>query len=310
MGGRFGGSAVQSMSKLIVILRFFGIIMLASSLLEALILRFVVKRSYDWRSLLASFALLLGRGVTDLVPIAIAMPGAYWLYQHRLLEPANYGAWSYVLLFFALELVYYGWHRASHRSRWFWMHHAVHHSPNDFNLSAAYRLGWTAKLMATYIIFSPLAWLGFEPKFIFAAYSLNLAYQFWVHADWVPKLGRLEGVLNTPSAHRVHHAANLEYLDANFGGVLMLFDRLFGSYRPEREGVPIRYGLVKPLRSYNPFHIAFHQFGPMFRDLRGARSPREVCGYLFGPPGWRPDGRGETTEDLRRKSATAVADMA
>jgi sterol desaturase/sphingolipid hydroxylase (fatty acid hydroxylase superfamily) len=304
-----GGSAVQSMSKLVGILRFFGIIMLASSLLEALILRFVVKRQYDWRSSIASFALLLGRGVTDLVPIAIAMPGAYWLYEHRLLEPAKYGAWSYVLLFFALELVYYGWHRASHRSRWFWTHHAVHHSPNDFNLSAAYRLGWTAKLMATYVIFSPLALMGFEPTMVFAAYSLNLAYQFWVHADWIPKLGPLEGILNTPSAHRVHHAANLEYLDANFGGVLVLFDRLFGSYRPERDGVTIRYGLVKPLLSYNPLHIAFHQFGPMFKDLRSARTPREVLGYLFGPPGWRPDGRGETTEDLRRQSVTVAAEL-
>jgi sterol desaturase/sphingolipid hydroxylase (fatty acid hydroxylase superfamily) len=99
--------------------------MLASSLLEALILKFVVKRQYDWRS-------------------SIAMPGTHWLYEHRMLEPSKYGVWSYVLLFFALELVYYGWHRPSHRSRWFWTHHAVHHSPSDFKVSAAYRLGWTS----------------------------------------------------------------------------------------------------------------------------------------------------------------------
>src|SRR5262245_13190183 len=137
------------MNKLFAALQFLGIAMLASSVVEALVLRFVVKKTYDWRSSLASFGLLLGRTVTDFVPIAIAMPGAYWLYEHRILEPQKWGVWSYALLFVSLELVYYWWHRVSHRSRWFWSHHAVHHSPNNFNLAAAYRLGWTAKLMST-----------------------------------------------------------------------------------------------------------------------------------------------------------------
>jgi sterol desaturase/sphingolipid hydroxylase (fatty acid hydroxylase superfamily) len=283
------------------VLAIFGIVMLASAFVEALALRFVLKRRYDWRSSLASFATLLGRGVTDLVPLAIAMPGAYWLYEHRVFEPEQLGIGSFLLLFIGLEFVYYGWHRISHRSRWFWTHHAVHHSPNDFNLSAAYRLGWTSRIMGTYVIFAPLAWIGYEPTTIFLAYSLNLAYQFWIHAEWIPRLGPLEGILNTASAHRVHHAANVEYLDSNFGGVLVVFDRLFGTYRPERDDVEIRFGLVKPLESYNPLRIAFHQFGPLLRDLSKARSPREVIGYLFGPPGWRPDGNGETTEDLRRR---------
>jgi sterol desaturase/sphingolipid hydroxylase (fatty acid hydroxylase superfamily) len=294
------------MGKLGPILQIFGIIMLASSLIEALVLKFVVKRHYDWTSALVSFTLLLGRGFTDLIPIAIAMPGAYWLYQHRLLEPSDYGAWQYLLLFVSLEFVYYWWHRTSHRSRWFWTHHAVHHSPNELTLAAAYRLGWTSRLLATYIIFSPMALLGFEPEKIFLAYSLNLAYQFWVHTDWIPKLGPLEWVLNTPSAHRVHHASNLEYLDANYGGVLIVFDRLFGSYRAERDAVPIRFGLVKPLYSYNPLRVVFHQYIPLFADLRQARSLWEIVGYLFGPPGWRPNGAGETTEDLRRKQAAAT----
>jgi sterol desaturase/sphingolipid hydroxylase (fatty acid hydroxylase superfamily) len=185
----------------------------------------------------------------------------------------------------------------------------VHHSPNDFNLSAAYRLGWTSRIMATYVIFAPLACLGFQPHTIFAAYSLNLAYQFWIHTDWIPRLGFLEGILNTPAAHRVHHAANLEYLDSNFGGVLMIFDRLFGTYRAERDDVTIRYGLVKPLLSNNPFKIAFHQYWPWFSDLRSARSLSEVIGYTFGPPGWRPDGLGQTTEDLRRLAATPLVPM-
>jgi len=289
------------MNNLEKLLGYFGIVLLASSVIEALILKFVVKRAYDWKASLVSFTLLLGRSFTDLIPIALAMPGAYWLYEHRLLEPSKYGVWQYLLLFLSLEFVYYWWHRTSHRSRWFWTHHAVHHSPNNFNLAAAYRLGWTSRLMSTYVIFSPMALLGFQPQTVFAAYSLNLAYQFWVHTDWIPRLGPLEWILNTPSAHRVHHASNLEYLDANYGGVLIVFDLLFGTYRAERNDIPIRYGLVKPLHSYNPLRVAFHQFMPLYIDLRAARSISEVIGYLFGPPGWRPNGAGETTEDLRRR---------
>ena len=132
--------------------------------------------------------------------------------------------------------------------------------------------------------------------------SLNLLYQFWIHATWIPKLGWLEYVLNTPSAHRVHHAANLEYLDANYGGVLIVFDRLFGTYRGERDDLPCRYGLVTPLLSHNPLRIEFHQWLALARDLTAARNMRAVFGALFMPPGWKAEGPGETTEDLRRRA--------
>ena len=291
------------MDALYIALQYLGIAILAFSLLEALTLKFVVRRRYDWRSALASFGVLIGRSVSEAVPIAIAMPGAYWLYNHRIFAPEQLGWLSYVILFVGLEFVYYWWHRLSHRSRWFWINHAVHHSPNELNLAAAYRVGWTARIIATYVIFLPLVLIGFAPQVVFAAYGLNLAYQFWIHTDWMPKLGPLEGVLNTPSAHRVHHASNLEYLDANYGGVLMVFDRLFGTYCAERDDVPIQYGLVTPLHSYNPIKIALHQIAPLVRDLRHARSLRAAMGYLFGPPGWQPDGTGTTTEDLRSRAS-------
>jgi sterol desaturase/sphingolipid hydroxylase (fatty acid hydroxylase superfamily) len=132
--------------------------------------------------------------------------------------------------------------------------------------------------------------LGFPPKAVFAALALNLLYQFWLHTEWVPKLGWLEYVLNTPSHHRVHHAANADYIDRNYGGVLIVFDRLFGTFAAERDDLPCRYGLVTPLVSHNPIRIAFHDWLKMTSDLRGARSGREAIGYLFGPPAWRPDG--------------------
>jgi sterol desaturase/sphingolipid hydroxylase (fatty acid hydroxylase superfamily) len=277
-------------------------IILGVILLEVLAYKFIFKREYGWRSALASLAVALGRQVTRLIPLAFALPGAYWLHEHRLVDASSHGVWSWVVLFLGLEFFYYWYHRLAHRTRWFWLSHAVHHSANELNLLAAGRLAWTSQLTGAYAILSPLALLGFTPESIIAGYALNLQYQFWIHADWIPKLGPLEGILNTPSAHRVHHAANLDYLDANYGGVLLVFDRLFGTYVPEREDLPCRYGLVHPLTTNNPLKIVFHQFGPFLRDVMSARSPREVWGYFFAPPGWRPDGNSETTEDLRRKA--------
>jgi sterol desaturase/sphingolipid hydroxylase (fatty acid hydroxylase superfamily) len=295
------------MDSLSTLLQFFGIAVLAMAVVEAFVLKFAARRNYDWRASLATLGVLAGRAVTEAIPVALAMPGAFWLYEHRLLEPAKFGAWAYLILFLGLEFVYYWWHRISHRSRWFWVNHAVHHTPNELNLVAAVRVGWTARLMATYVVFLPLVWIGFKPEAVFAAYGLNLAYQFWIHTEWMPRLGWLEGILNTPSAHRVHHASNPEYLDCNYGGVLVIFDRMFGSYRAEQPSIPIRYGLVTPLHSYNPIKIALHQCLPLLRDLGSARSLREVAGYLFGPPGWKPDGSGMTTENLRRSLLRAAS---
>lgn len=276
-----------------------------SALLEGAVLTLTGRRDYDWKGAGASLAIAVGRRLTDFVPALFALPGAAWLYDHRLFTWDMREPLSWIVLFFMLEFAYYWFHRASHRVRWFWANHAVHHSPNQFNLSAAYRLGWLGKITLTLVFFSPLALLGFAPEMILLAFAVNLLYQFWIHAEWIPKLGFLEGILNTPSAHRVHHGANVEYLDANYGGVLLIFDRLFGTYVPERDDIKPRYGWVQPILSHNPLRIAFQQWINIFADLRKARSTREVLGYLFGPPGWQPDGNGPTTENLRKQGGAA-----
>ena len=213
-----------------------------------------------------------------------------------------------LLLFVGLEFFYYWFHRASHTVRWFWASHSVHHSPNQFNLAAAYRLGWFGRFTGTSLFFTPLVLLGFTPQTVLTALFLNLLYQFWIHADWIPKLGWLEYVLNTPSTHRVHHARNPEYLDANFGGVLIVFDRLFGTYVAERGDVPCDFGLVSPaVSSRNPFVLNFEPWIGLAKDLASARSPREVWMYLFGAPGWRPDGKGLTTAELRSCAALQLS---
>ena len=277
-------------------------IAVGSALIEGAVLSFTGRRDYDWKGSLVSLAIAAGRRIADFVPALFALPGAAWLYEHRIFSWDMKEPLSWIVLFFSLEFAYYWFHRVSHRSRWFWANHSVHHSPNQFNLSAAYRLGWVGRITLTLIFFSPLAWLGYSPQVILIAFAINLLYQFWIHAEWIPKLGFLEGILNTPSAHRVHHASNLEYLDANYGGVLLIFDRMFGTYIPEREGAPIRYGWVQPITSHNPLRIVFQQWMNIVADLRKANSARDVFGYLFAPPGWQPDGNGPTTANLRRQT--------
>ena len=237
------------------------------------------------------------------MPLAIIAPWMAWAWEHRLFTQSLDNVGSILLLFFGLEFFYYWYHRSSHTTRWFWAGHSRHHSPNQLNLSAAYRLGWLGRLTGSTLFFTPLVLLGFTPTVVLTSLVLNLLYQFWLHADWIPRLGWLEGMFNTPSNHRVHHARNPEYLDANFGGVLVVFDRLFGTYIPERADVPCDYGTITPtVSSRNPFVVNFSPWIGLFKDLRTARSPREVWMYMFGPPGWRPDGEGLTTAEIRRRA--------
>jgi sterol desaturase/sphingolipid hydroxylase (fatty acid hydroxylase superfamily) len=262
---------------------------------------FFWRRSYNWKAYCASVIDIGGReGILNIyLSYGIAVPFIQYTWAHRLYTLDLGTPLEFIVLFFGLEFCYYWFHRLSHRIRLFWAHHAVHHSSNDLNLAAALRYGWTSRIGGSQLFFLPLIWLGFSPTIVFSALTLNLTYQFWLHTDWIGKLGWLEFWLNTASHHRVHHAKNPEYLDANYGGVLIIFDRLFGTFIPEDDAIPCRYGLVKPLLSNNPVIIAFHEWSALLRDLRHTRSWRARWNYLWGPPGWREDGNGYTTKDLR-----------
>jgi sterol desaturase/sphingolipid hydroxylase (fatty acid hydroxylase superfamily) len=219
-----------------------------------------------------------------MIPLSLVGPVFAFAWSHHLFTIPLGRWWSFALLLIGQEFCYYWLHRASHHVRWFWASHAVHHSANDFTLAAAYRLGWTSKLSGEAIFNAPLIWLGFRPEVVAATLLFNLLYQFWLHTEIVPRLGWLEWVLNTPAHHRVHHASNEVYLDKNFGGTLIVFDRLFGTFVDQRADTPCRYGLVKPLVSYNPGFIALHEWAAMARDIWSARTWREKLGCAFGPP--------------------------
>ena len=294
------------MDVLFAILKLAVVVVLTSSLLEALVLS--VRngwRSYDWKAAGVSVVDFLVREypLRWLLPLAFWTDAMGWFWQHRLwtLPMDHWSGW--VACFVGQEFCYYWYHRAAHRVRWFWCTHAIHHSPNQLNLSAAYRFGWTGRLTGSLAFFMLAPLLGMPPRIVLMLLSLNLLYQFWIHATWIPRLGPLEWILNTPSAHRVHHASNLEYLDGNYGGVLIVFDRLFGTYIAERSDTPCRFGLVRPMTTYNLLVVEFDHWRALGRDLRTAGSVGEAWSYLFKPPGWRPDGLGETTEDLRRRGA-------
>ncbi len=274
------------------ILRYALPVLVAIALLEALLFWLFSKhggKPYPWRETFASLGVALGQKLKQILLGGVIISLFLGLWSKRLWTVPLDTVWGLLLLFVAVEFVYYWHHRLSHEIRWLWATHAVHHSATHLNFAAALRLGWTGEISGGALLFFPLVLAGFHPIGMMAALGLNLLYQFWIHSEWAPRLGWVEGVLNTPSNHRVHHASNTEYLDQNYGGVLIIFDRLFGTYTPERDNIQIRYGLVKKLQSNNPITIALHEWAALVADIRQARGLREIFMYLFGPPGWHPE---------------------
>lgn len=193
--------------------------------------------------------------------------------------------WSWVLLAVVVDLDFYLTHRVSHRVRIGWAAHQAHHSSEYFNLGTALRQKWNP--WAEMLFWMPLPLLGFEPWTIYVMFGCNLIFQFFVHTERIDRLWRpIEFVFNTPSHHRVHHASDAIYLDRNYGGILIIWDRLFGTFQPELH-TPT-YGLTKPVESHNLLYLQYHEYGNLWRDVRNARSWRDRAGYAFGPPGWQP----------------------
>jgi sterol desaturase/sphingolipid hydroxylase (fatty acid hydroxylase superfamily) len=267
-----------------------GLVLLVATL-EGLVQSFVRHQDYDWRAYATSVADMVGRRLVDALGLSLAAPVFTWAYVHRLGDIPLSNLATLGGLFLAQEFFYYWYHRAAHRVGWFWATHCVHHSPQQLTLVSALRLGWTGKLTGTGLFFVPLVWLGFPPAAVAGVLAANLLYQFWLHATWIPKLGALEWVFNTPSHHRVHHGSNTEYLDCNYGGVLIVFDRLFGTFVEERADIAIRYGLVEPMATYNPLRLALHGWWRLGRAFALACGWRARWAVLCGPPGGQRGGR-------------------
>ena len=220
------------------------------------------------------------------------------LYEHKVVDlVALLGPWSWLALFFIEDHSYYWFHRIHHEVRLLWACHVNHHSSQHYNLSTALRQPLLTPFTGP-IFWAPLPLLGFPPYMILTAQAISLLYQFWLHTEAIHKLGFLEEVLNTPSHHRVHHGKNVRYLDKNHGGVLIIWDRLFGTFARETE--PVVYGLTKDIETYNPLRIGFHEFAAIGRDVARAPGIGAKLGYLFAPPGWSHDGSTQTAGQLQR----------
>ncbi|MEE2786564.1 MAG: sterol desaturase family protein [Myxococcota bacterium] len=218
------------------------------------------------------------------------------LYEFRFFEVPAEAWWAWIGLIFAEDFCYYWFHRGSHEVRFFWAAHVNHHSSTHYNLSTALRQSWTGPLVG-WVFWVPLPLLGFHPLMIITAQAISLLYQYWLHTELIHRLGVFEWFMNTPSHHRVHHGRNPQYLDRNYAGIFIIWDRLFGTFEPEVE--PVDYGLTHNLTTYHPVTIAFHEWRDMFGDVRRARTWRGRAMYLIGRPGWRESGQGKTAPMLR-----------
>lgn len=238
---------------------------------------------YRWQDTLANATLALMHQGSDMLALFILMPFFIWLYQWRVFD-ISLNAGSIGLAFLLQDFLYYWFHRASHHIRWLWASHVAHHSSRLLNFSTAFRQSLTYPISGMWLFWTPMIVLGFPPAVVFAVVALNLAFQFFVHTQAVKKLGILESVFNTPSHHRVHHACNAAYIDKNFGGVLIIWDRIFGTFVEERDNEPCRYGITDDFSSDNPLTITFYEWRRMWQQSRYAASWRDYAVILFGAP--------------------------
>jgi len=243
-------------------------------------------KGYELRDTRTSLSMGFGNVVINVGWKAVVLVIYAALYELTPLRVPESAVWAWALLFFLDDFAYYWFHRVSHEVRVFWASHVVHHSSQYFNLSTALRQTWTP--MTYFPFWAPIALLGYPPWMIFAMQAVSLMYQFWIHTERIQRLPRwFERVFNTPSHHRVHHGSNDIYLDRNYAGILIIWDRMFGTFQGEDE--PVRYGLTKNLRTFSPPKVAFHEWQAVWRDVRSARGWRERLGYAFGGPAWTPD---------------------
>lgn len=257
------------------------------------------KQLYESKDTWSSLALGIGNVITGFVTKALIFGLFTLLYEYRLFTLDASTWWYWVLLFFADDFSYYWFHRTAHNVNWFWASHVVHHSSERYNLAAALRQTWTGNATGSFLFWAWMPLAGFHPLWILFMQQISLIYQFWIHTETITLMPRwFEFFFNTPSHHRVHHGSDLKYLDKNHGGILIIWDRMFGSFQPEEER-PV-YGLTNNIGSFNPFIVAFKTWGELFRKAWASGSFKNGINYFIQPPGWSHDGSTKTVRQMRK----------
>lgn len=255
---------------------------------------------YETKDALTSMLMGFGNLVSDLTMGFISIWVLMWAWQFRFLDWGS-SLPIIILALLAQDFLYYWKHRAAHRVRWLWSAHVVHHSSQFYNLSTALRQPWNNHFTGFVLLSTPLVFLGVHPFLLGFVGALNLLYQYWIHTEAIDQLPHwFEAIFNTPSHHRAHHGTNPQYLDSNYAGILIIWDKMFGTFVPEDADEKITYGLVQNVETYNPLKIAFAE---MWGALKDVCSPNLTFGqrlkYLFAPPGWSHDGSRKSSAHIK-----------
>ncbi|NND80234.1 MAG: sterol desaturase family protein [Maribacter sp.] len=267
---------------------------------------------YEWKDLFASGFMGVGSAIiAPLIKVISAI--VIFEFTYELFNPMvdgvrtnimgytsfGYAWYIWLLCQLADDFTYYWFHRANHEVRVLWAAHIVHHSSDHFNLGTAVRNGWFT------ILYKPLFYmwmpaLGFPPEMVVVCLGIEALWQFQLHSIYVPKMGFIEKIFNTHTMHQVHHAQNVEYLDKNHGGFLNIFDKMFGTWKELDDDIDVKYGVIHAPESYNPIVILTHEFKDIWNDVKKAKKFSHVLMYIFGPPGWSPDGSTLTVKQQQR----------
>ena len=257
---------------------------------------------YQTKDLLVSISMGIFSGIVEFFPKVLAFLAFFYLHEISPLKNiVDRQWWAWILLFFFDDFAYYWFHRLNHEVRLFWAGHVPHHSSVKYNYGTALRQG-VGERIHKFIFWLWIPLLGFDALMIFMMMGLNLVYQFFVHTDLVYKLPHwFERIFNTPSHHRVHHASNTRYLDRNHAGVLIIWDKLFGTFSEETEKEKPVYGLTTNIETYNPLQVATHEYSAILKDVMRAKSWKDKLKYIFYSPGWSHDGKDLRAKTLRKQ---------
>lgn len=257
------------------------------------------EKLYETKDTITNVYLALLNYGLDLLMKAFAMGVMFFFYHYRLFTWEE-NAWYWIAVFLLQDFAYYVLHLVDHKSRVFWAVHITHHNSELFNISTGFRSSVFEPLYR-YMFFSPLAFLGFNPWHIMVVYAIVQVYGTWVHTKTIKNMGILEYILVTPSHHRVHHACNIRYLDKNMGMMLIIWDKLFGTFEKEDPELPVKYGIYPKAKDRGPINVVFYEWKKLARDLTQPNlSMMDRFRYIFYSPGWRHDGTGKTVKDYQR----------
>jgi len=265
---------------------------------------------YEVQDSVSSLSMMVLAGVVEFAPRLLAVWLMFKLHDiSPLRDVIGRQWWAWLCLFLLDDFSYYWFHRLNHQVRLLWAGHVNHHSSRHLNLATALRQG-VGERIHKYVFWLWLALLGFDPLMIITMIGINLFYQFWIHSPAIDRLPRpIEYIFNTPSHHRVHHASNVRYLDCNHGGVLIIWDRLFGTFSEEVAKEPVVYGLTKNIERNDPWTVLTHEYRAIWRDLRRSGSWADRLRYLLWAPGWSHDGPDQRARVMREQASAQAAGM-